>query len=184
MAVVARFTTVRPEMASSRTYKDFYNFVGQHANNFGIVARLYNKHTMSYFTEGFGNVLTASDSVKNKFQQINTMKFEWQIETNEIKRIPFAASVPNLYANTHGIDIPMCFTERYYEVNDTFMIDGSHQLCYVVDGPVRKADKMFEYTVRLVGNSLNSELLVDFCKEGMTTRWIGKKLPRAIVILH
>lgn len=41
MAVIANFTTVRPEMASSRTYKDFYNFIGQHANNFGVVARLY-----------------------------------------------------------------------------------------------------------------------------------------------
>ena len=36
MAVIANSTTVRPEMASSRTYKDFYNFIGQHANNFGV----------------------------------------------------------------------------------------------------------------------------------------------------
>lgn len=56
------------------------------------------------------------------------------------------------------------------------MIDGSHQLCYVVDGPIRKADNFFEYTVRLVDNSYNAELLVDYCKEGMTTRWISKKI--------
>ena len=94
-----------------------------------------------------------------------------------IRRIPFAASVPSTYATTHGVDIPMAFTERYYEVNDTFMIDGSHQLCYVVDGPIRKADNFFEYTVRLVDNSYNAELLVDYCKEGMTTRWISNIQP-------
>lgn len=177
MAVIANFTTVRPEMASSRTYKDFYNFIGQHANNFGVVARLYQKHTMSYFTEAFGNVITGSEGSRSKFQPLDTMKFEWQVETNVIKRIPFAASVPSTYATTHGVDIPMAFTERYYEVNDTFMIDGSHQLCYVVDGPIRKADNFFEYTVRLVDNSYNAELLVDYCKEGMTTRWISNIQP-------
>ena len=76
MAVIANFTTVRPEMASSRTYKDFYNFIGQHANNFGVVARLYQKHTMSYFTEAFGNVITGSEGSRSKFQPLDTMKFE------------------------------------------------------------------------------------------------------------
>lgn len=177
MAVIANFTTVRPEMAHSRTYKDFYNFIGQHANNFGVVARLYNKHTMSYFTEAFGNVITGNEGSRSKFQPVDTMKFEWEVETNEIKRIPFACSVSATYGTTHGIDIPMAFTERYYEVNDTFMIDGSHQLCYVVDGPVRKADRMWEYNVRLVDSSYNAELLVEYCKEGMTTRWISNIQP-------
>ena len=67
MAVIANFTTVRPEMASSRTYKDFYNFIGQHANNFGVVARLYQKYTMSYLTEAFGNVITGSEGSRSKF---------------------------------------------------------------------------------------------------------------------
>lgn len=85
------------------------------------------------------------------------------MEVNQVKRVPFAASVPNSFATAHGVEIPMAFTERYYEVNDTFMIDGSHQLCIVIDGPVRKADSFWEYSVRLVDADYNAELDIDSC---------------------
>lgn len=96
------------------------------------------------------------------------------MEVNQIKRIPFAASVPETFANAHGVEIPMAFTERYYEVNDTFMIDNSHQLCIVIDGPIRRADSFWEYSVRLVDADYSASLDTDACQAGCTTRWIGE----------
>jgi len=90
--------------------------------------------------------------------------FEWEVETNLIKRVPFACSVNSAFANAHGVEIPMAFTERYYEVNDTFMIDESKQLCIVIDGPIRKADDFWEYSVRLVDADYNAALDVDACQ--------------------
>lgn len=54
---IANYITVRPEMASTRTAKDFYALLGAKAENLGIAARLYEKHTASYITEAFGNVV-------------------------------------------------------------------------------------------------------------------------------
>lgn len=177
MAVIANFVTVRPEMAHTRTAKDWYTFLGAHAENLGVAAKLYEKHTASYFTEAFGNVMYNGSKSESKYQKLNSLMFEWEVEVNQIKRIPFACSVPAAFAHAHGVEIPMAFPERYYEVNDTFMIDGSHQLCIVIDGPIRKADDFWEYSVRLVDADYSAELDTDFCQAGMLTRWIGNIQP-------
>jgi hypothetical protein len=177
MAIIANFTTVRPDMAHTRTAKDWMTFLGSRAENLGLLAKLYEKHTTSYFTEAFGNVVYNKSKGGNKYQSINSLQYEWEVETNVIKRIPFAVSVPSAYGKTHGLEIPMVFTERYYEVNDTFMIDESHQMCVVIDGPVRKADDFFEYSVRLLDADYAADLNTDACQQGMTTRWIGNIQP-------
>ena len=177
MAVIANFISVRPEMAHTRTAKDWYTFLGAHAENLGVAAKLYEKHTASYFTEAFGNVMYNGSKSESKYQKLNSLMFEWEVEVNQIKRIPFAASVPTAFAHAPGVEIPMAFPERYYEVNDTFMIDESHQLCIVIDGPIRKADDFWEYSVRLVDADYSAELDVTACQAGMLTRWIGNIQP-------
>lgn len=177
MSFVVNMVSVRPEMAHTRTAKDWYQFLGGHAENLGIAAKLYEKHTTSYFTEGFGNVMYNDTKAGSKYQKLNSLMFEWEVEMNQVKRIPFAASVPSTYSHAHGVEIPMAFTERYYEVNDTFMIDGSKQLCIVIDGPIRKADDFWEYNVRLVDSDYSAELDTEFCQAGCLTRWIGNIQP-------
>jgi hypothetical protein len=41
MSIIANFTTNRPDMAATRTAKDFYTFLGMKAENLGIAAKLY-----------------------------------------------------------------------------------------------------------------------------------------------
>lgn len=125
MAVIASFITVRPEMASTRIAKDWMQFLGTKAENLGVAAKLYERHTASYFTEGFGNVMYNDSKPGSKFQKLNSLLFEWEIETNLVKRVRFAEDVADLYKSAHGVEIPMKFEERYYEPYDTFMIDGS-----------------------------------------------------------
>jgi hypothetical protein len=96
-----------------------------HAENLGVAAKLYEKHTASYFTEGFGNVMYNGEKSNSKYQKINALMYEWEVETQLIKRVPFACDVNSAFASAHGVEIPIAFTERYYDVNDTFMIDGS-----------------------------------------------------------
>lgn len=154
-----------------------------HAENLGIAAKLYEKHTATYFTEAFGNVMYNGNKSESKYQKINSLMFEWQVETNQIVRIPFAASVSTNYRHAKGVEIPMVFADRYYEVYDTFMIEDSKQLCIVIDGPIRKADHFWEYSVRLMDADYNAELDLDACQAGCETRWIGKKLPSLVVTL-
>lgn len=137
---------------------------------------------MTYFTEAFGNVYR-NEKGGGKMQSVDTMQVKWEIETNQVKRVRFAADVNPAAAN-FGMDIPVAFTEKWYAANDVFMIDESHQLVMVVDGPIRRADDFWEYTVRLVDADYSATLDATACKAGMTTRWIGKKLPRVIVRLR
>lgn len=96
---------------------------------------------------------------------------------NQIKRIAFAESVPDAFGITHAIEIPMAFKEKWYGVNDTFMIDETKQVCVVIDGPIRKADDYWQYTVRLMDGDYNATLQTEGCKAGMTTRWLGNIQP-------
>lgn len=174
MAISVGFLTHRPDMMHTRTAKDWYNFMGARAENLGIAAKLYPKHTASYFTEAFGNVMYNDSKKGNKFQPISSMEFNWEIQSNEIRRVFFAESVSDTYADAHGIEIPMVFTEKYYGVNDTFIIDGSKQVCIVLEEPIRKADDRWEYCVRLMDGDLAATLDTDACQAGMTTRWLGE----------
>jgi len=67
MAIVANFSTVRPDMMHTRTAKDWYAFLGARSENLGIAAKLYPKYTASYFTEAFGNILYNDTKKGNKF---------------------------------------------------------------------------------------------------------------------
>lgn len=79
MAIIANFTTVRENMGGTRTAKDFYRLLGSHAENLGILSKLYEQHTASYFTEAFGNVIYGGKASENKFQKLNNLLFEWEI---------------------------------------------------------------------------------------------------------
>lgn len=101
--------------------------------------------------------------------------FEWEVETNNIKRIEFA-NTP-IGDGVGGTEIIMPFKERYYEKYDIFQIDGSGQQCIVVARPVRKRDDYWEVTVRLIDNDYSSKLDATVCQRGDTTRFISNAVP-------
>lgn len=100
---------------------------------------MYKSNTAAYLTESLRNVfyLDAKGS-GNKYQSVNSLMYEWEIETNYIKHIEFAA-VPE-GDGAGGTEITMAFRERYYAKYDTFKIMNSGQQCFVVSGPIRKGD--------------------------------------------
>lgn len=108
----------------------------------GIVSRLYPDLTASYLTESLRNIFYQGRKSGNKYQPIDSLYYEWEIETNQIKRIEFAA-IPD-GDGAGGSEITMAFKERYYEKYDIFRIDGSGQQCIVVARPIRKADNYWE----------------------------------------
>lgn len=173
--IVANFVTNRATMSETRTYEDFYKFLGTKPHKLGIVSRLYPELTASYLTESLKNIFWQNKKSGNRYQSINSMYFEWEVETNYIKRVEFAAvPTPN---EVGGEDIVMAFKERYYEKYDIFKIDETGQQCIVVSRPVRKADNFWEVTVRLIDNDYSSILDVSGCQIGMTTRFQSNAMP-------
>lgn len=173
--IIANFITNRPTMGETRTYEDFYKFLGTRPTKLGVVSRMYPELTASYLTESLRNIFYQDSKSGNKYQSIDSMYFEWEVETNYIKRISFAALPEG--GGENGSEIIMAFTERYYEKYDIFKIDKTMQQCMVVAKPVRKGDNYWEYTVRLIDNTYDTVLDTTGCQIGDTTRFQSNAMP-------
>lgn len=97
------------------------------------------------------------------------------METNQIKRIPFAAEPIGTGAD--GGEIEMIFPENYYQLHEIFKIDETGQQCIVVSPSVRKADHCFSVMVRLIDDDYSSVLDKEGCKVGCLTHFIGNAKP-------
>ena len=174
--IVANFVSNLPTMGDTRTYEDFYKYLGEKPERLGIVTSMYPQNTATYLTESLKNIFYQdAKGSGNKYQSVNSMMYEWNIETNDIKRIEFAAVPQGDGAN--GTEIIMAFRQRYYEKYDTFKIEESGQQCMVISRPVRKGDDYWEVTVRLVDNSYDTILDESACLPGCKTRWISNHMP-------
>lgn len=164
----------KPEMAHSRTYEDFYKFLGTRPELMGVMARMNMNNTASFLTDGLMNVYNNKSKV-SKFQPINALEVQWEIEVGFMKRIPFVAKPSEDGAG--GSDIKMHFGERYYERYDTFIIEESGQQCIVKSVPQRKADNYWEYIVQLISSDYEAILDSDACEIGMQTRFLSNTMP-------
>ena len=97
------------------------------------------------------------------------------LETNQIKRIPFVA-IPE-GKGEGGSEIKMLFPENYYQLNEIFKIDKTGQQCMVVAPSVRKADNCYEVIVRLLDDDYSSVLDDSGCQVGDLTHYIGNAKP-------
>jgi hypothetical protein len=73
--IVASYVNVKPEMAHSRTYEDFYKFLGTRPKMMGVMARMATQNTAVFLTEALNNIYYNSKTV-NKFQPINSLLVE------------------------------------------------------------------------------------------------------------
>lgn len=173
--LVANFVTNRPTMSDTRTYEDFSKFLGERPHRLGVVSRLYPELTATFLTESLRNIFYGDTKKANGFQNIDSTYFEWEVETNYIKRIPFAA-VP-VEDGADGSEIEMIFPENYYQLHEIFKIEKTGQQCFVVARPVRKSDREWSVMVRLLDDDYSSILDKDGCQIGDTTRFIGNAKP-------
>lgn len=174
MAIIASFVTNRPTMSETRTYEDFYKFIGSKPERLGVMAKLYPYLTATFLTDTLRNVFY-KDQRAQKYSSIDSLYFEWEVEVEFIKRIPFVA-VPATQGE-NGSEIIMAFDQRYYEKYDTFKIDKTRQLLQVVQRPERVNDKYWNYVVRLVDSDYNTLLDLSGCQIGDTTRFISNAMP-------
>lgn len=172
---ISSFSTVRPQMSSTRTYEDFYKFLGEKPARLGIVSSLYEQYTASYLTESLMNIYTMEKDKKNSFQSINSFMVEWDINVGFIKRIPFL-QVPD-GDGAQGTDIIFHFPENYYQRNDVMIIEGSRQQVIFLSRPVRRSDRDWEIVGKLQDSDYNATLDVEFCQPGMKTRFLTNYQP-------
>ena len=77
--IVANFVTNRATMGDTRTYEDFYKFLGTKPYKLGVVSRLYPELTATYLTESLRNIFYQDRKAGNKYQSIDSMYFEREV---------------------------------------------------------------------------------------------------------
>lgn len=173
--IVADFISTRPTMGDTRTYDDISSFLGKKPYRLGVLARLYPENTASYLTDTLLNVIYRDTKRPDKYNSIDVMMYEWEVETNYIKRVELAA-VPS-GDGSQGSEIIMAFKERYYEKNEIFKHDKTMQQFYVTTAPVRRSDQYWEVTVRLIDNGYDGSIDTSQYQIGDTTRFQSNAFP-------
>lgn len=80
--LVANYVSNKQNMSETKTYEDFYKFVGAKPHRLGVMSRMYPYLTSSFITEGLRNIFYM-DNKKEQFKSLEAPYFEWDIETNQ-----------------------------------------------------------------------------------------------------
>ena len=84
--IVANFVTKRPTMSETYTYEDFYKFLGTRPTRLGVMSRMYPELTATFLTESLRNIFYM-DNKRQQYRSIDSLYFDWDVETNYIKRV-------------------------------------------------------------------------------------------------
>ena len=148
-----------------RTYESIGAFLGKDAYKFGLISSLKPNHTASFLTESLMNVYT-NDKKAGKFQHVDSMSFEWDIEVPYYKTVEII-SVTQVVGSTRSYEV--VFNDNYYNMHDTVVIDDTRQIIIAVTNPVEVTGG-FMQVVELIDPDL-SETLVPADVVGSSTRW-------------
>lgn len=77
---IASFVSNIPTMDDTRTYEDFYKYLGDKPTELGVVSRMFPHNTAAFITESLRNIfyLDAKGS-GNKYQATNSLMYQWEI---------------------------------------------------------------------------------------------------------
>ena len=175
MATIGYVTNAPFNQGETRTYENFLKMLGDKPKNLGLLSRMYPQCTATYYTEALGNIFFNNAKKANKFQSIDSYMIEWQLDVNEIKRVPLAAMPEGDGAD--GTEITFYFPYRYYEKYDIFKVEDTRQQFIVVSHPVKKGSNMWMISARLVTEDYNTLLDLSGTHAGSLTVFQSNAVP-------
>ena len=175
MATIGYVTNAPFNQGETRTYENFLKMLGDKPKNLGLLSRMYPQCTASYYTEALGNIFYNNAKKANKFQSIDSYMIEWQLDVNEIKRVPLAAMPEGDGAD--GTEITFYFPYRYYEKYDIFKVEDTRQQFIVISHPVKKGSNMWMVSARLVSEDYDTLLDLSGTHAGSLTVFQSNAVP-------
>lgn len=175
MATIGYVTNAPFNQGETRTYENFLKMLGDKPKNLGLLSRMYPQCTATYYTEALGNIFYNNAKKANKFQSIDSYMIEWQLDVNEIKRVPLAAMPEGDGAD--GTEITFYFPYRYYEKYDIFKVEDTRQQFIVISHPVKKGSNLWMVSARLVSEDYDTLLDLSGTHAGSLTVFQSNAVP-------
>lgn len=170
---ISGFTTVRPDMAGTRTYQNFMRFLGARPERLGIVSRLYEDYTATALTEALMNTVTLEKGKKG-LKSINSFLVEWDLQVNKIERIPLVGTPVGTGVNAS--EVQFHFAKNYFQQNDIFVIEKTRQQFFVCNRPQRINDNDFLVIAKIQDNDYDSKV-AEGLVAGDTARFMSNAFP-------
>ena len=175
MATIGYVTNAPFNQGETRTYENFLKMLGDKPKNLGLLSRMYPQCTATYYTEALGNIFYNNAKKANKFQSIDSYMIEWQLDVNEIKRVPLAAMPEGDGAD--GTEITFYFPYRYYEKYDIFKVEDTRQQFIVISHPVKKGSNLWMVSACLVAEDYDTLLDLSGTHAGSLTVFQSNAVP-------
>jgi hypothetical protein len=114
--------------------------------------RLYPHNSLSFFTEGLGEIYDVKEKQDN-FKGLNDKAYKWKLRGHSFPKIRLATRVTGgaisgaAVYGANGLPFVIAFEKAYYNPNDIIKFENGSKV-FVLSEPDFKSENLFEYTVR------------------------------------
>lgn len=143
--------------------------------------RLYPQNSLSFFTEGLGEIYDVKAKGEN-FIALNDRKYQWKIKGYQVPKIKFQTRVTGgaigagSTLGSNGQEFVVAFNSSYYNPRDIVKLEDN-SLLYVLTSGVFIKEGTFEYRVKINTNSVADTINTDLLQPGKTTGLSGVAYP-------
>ncbi len=143
--------------------------------------RLFPQNSLSFFTEGLGEIYNISAKSDN-FIGLNDKSYKWKLRGHQIPKVKFATRVTGgaiaagSTVGANGATFVVAFESSYYNPREIVKLeDGS--LLYILSEAMFQTQGVFEYVVRLNTNDATQTVATDYLVSGKTSGSAGVAYP-------
>jgi len=156
MKVVSRINNNVLQSRKTQTTRDLEKLFKVAPNMAAKTIRLYPHNSLSFFTEGIGQIYDVKEK-SDSFMGINNNSYKWKLKGHSFPKIKFATRVTGgaISAGTEyggvGQTFIVAFEKSFFNPRDIIKLENGTKL-YVVSAPDFKSAKVFEYVVKVQSN--------------------------------
>lgn len=181
MRIVSRIDNNVLNSARTATIRDLEKLFTVAPNMAAKTIRLFPQNSLSFFTEGLGEIYNISAKSDN-FIGLNDKSYKWKLRGHQVPKVKFATRVTGgaisagstLGAN--GATFIVAFESSYYNPREIVKLeDGT--LLYILSEGAFQSQGVFEYVVKLNTNDATQTVATDYLVNGKTSGSAGVAYP-------
>lgn len=181
MRVVSRINNNVLNSRQTQTMRELEKLFKVAPNMAAKTIRLFPQNSVSFFTEGLGQIYNISEK-SDRFMGLNEKMYKWKLrgpqvpKVSAVTRVTGGAISEGAALGANGVPFVVAFNSSYYNPRDIIKLED-HSLLYVLSEPTFISEGVFEYTVRLNTNDAAETVSGLYLQPGKETGLNGNAYP-------